>query len=57
MSTDAPIEDAPMCFACGQENPIGLRIRFTLDGGKVTAQFTANENHVGYENTVHGGII
>jgi acyl-coenzyme A thioesterase PaaI-like protein len=23
----------------------------------VTAQFTANENHVGFENTVHGGII
>jgi acyl-coenzyme A thioesterase PaaI-like protein len=47
-----------MCFACGQENPIGLRIRFTLnDDGRVTAQFTANENHVGYENTVHGGII
>lgn len=58
MSSDRRIEEAPMCFACGQENPIGLRIRFTLnDDGRVTAQFTANENHVGYENTVHGGII
>lgn len=58
MSSDRSIEEAPMCFACGQENPIGLRIRFTLnDDGRVTAQFTANENHVGYENTVHGGII
>lgn len=57
MSTDAPIEAAPMCFACGQDNPIGLRIRFELNDGRVTAQFTANENHVGYENTVHGGII
>ena len=46
-----------MCFACGPDNPIGLQIRFTLDDGIVTAQFTANENHVGYENTVHGGII
>lgn len=56
--TDGPvIEDAPMCFACGQENPIGLRIRFTLNDGRVTATFTPNENHVGYENTVHGGII
>jgi acyl-coenzyme A thioesterase PaaI-like protein len=54
---DSIIEDAPMCFACGQENPIGLRINFTLNDGKVTAQFTANDNHVGYENTVHGGII
>ena len=46
-----------MCFACGQANPVGLKIRFTLDDGRVTASFTANENHVGYENTVHGGII
>ena len=46
-----------MCFACGQANPVGLKIRFELEDGRVTAQFTANENHVGYENTVHGGII
>ena len=57
MATNAPIEDAPMCFACGQENPIGLKIRFKLEDGRVTGKFTANENHVGYENTVHGGII
>ena len=46
-----------MCFACGPDNPIGLRISFSLNDGLVTAKFTANENHVGYENTVHGGII
>ncbi len=46
-----------MCFACGAENPIGLRIKFALADERVTAQFTPNENHVGYENTVHGGII
>ena len=26
------IEAAPMCFACGQDNPIGLKIRFHFDG-------------------------
>ena len=46
-----------MCFACGQENPIGLRIRFRMDGDVCRASFTANENHVGFANTVHGGII
>ena len=51
------IEAAPMCFACGQANPIGLRIRFSLDDSVCRGSFTANENHVGYENTVHGGII
>ena len=57
MSENGPIEEAPMCFACGQSNPIGLKIQFTLSNGHVTANFTPNENHVGYQNTVHGGII
>ena len=46
-----------MCFACGPENPIGLRIRFDVDGDECTAEFTPNENHVGFSDTVHGGII
>ena len=53
----AEIEDAPMCFACGQDNPIGLRIQFFVDGDECTAEFTPNENHVGFSDTVHGGII
>ena len=57
MNEQQSVVDAPMCFACGQANPVGLKIRFELEDGRVTAQFTANENHVGYENTVHGGII
>lgn len=51
-------ENATMCFACGPDNPIGLNIRFSLDqDGRCSASFTGNANHVGYENTVHGGII
>ncbi len=46
-----------MCFACGPDNPIGLRIRFDVDGDECTAEFTPNENHVGFSDTVHGGII
>ena len=51
------IEAAPMCFACGPANPIGLKIQFHVDGNECTAEFTPNENHVGFQNTVHGGII
>lgn len=57
MSSETSIEAAPMCFACGADNPIGLRIKFTLADERVTAEFTPNENHVGYADTVHGGII
>ncbi len=51
------IEAATMCFACGPDNPIGLKIKFHVDGDICTAEFTPNENHVGFQNTVHGGII
>jgi len=55
MSSD--IEAATMCFACGKDNPIGLRIQFHFDGKICTAEFTPDENHVGWQDTVHGGII
>ncbi len=55
---DQPLmERAPMCFACGPDNPIGLRIKFSLREGLCTGTFTPNENHVGFNDTVHGGII
>ena len=52
-----PFEEANMCFACGKENPIGLKIDFTVDGDSCTGEFTGTENHVGWHDTVHGGII
>jgi len=52
-----PVEAAEMCFACGKENPIGLKIDFKVDGDTCTAEFTGTENHVGWNDTIHGGII
>lgn len=46
-----------MCFACGPANPIGLQIRFSMEDDRCLGEFTATENHVGYANTVHGGIL
>jgi len=51
------IEAAPMCFACGVDNPIGLKILFHVEGDVCTGEFTPNENHVGFSDTIHGGII
>jgi len=56
--TEVTLEDATMCFACGPGNPIGLQINFDLnEENYCIGFFEANKNHVGYENTVHGGII
>lgn len=51
------VDEAPMCFACGKQNPIGLKIDFSFDGKTCTGEFTGDENHVGWEETIHGGII
>ena len=46
-----------MCFACGQKNPIGLKLNFAWDGKVVKAEFTPNKFHQGWSGVVHGGII
>jgi acyl-coenzyme A thioesterase PaaI-like protein len=45
------------CFACGPDNPIGLKLKFSDDGEKYTARFTAGPEHQGYDGIVHGGIV
>ncbi len=57
MDRNDSIEAAPMCFACGPENTIGLKIEFTVEGDSCFGEFTATANHVGFQNTVHGGIL
>ncbi|MEM7449835.1 MAG: PaaI family thioesterase [Pseudomonadota bacterium] len=49
--------DANNCFACSQTNPIGLHIRFSMEGELCVAEFTPGPHHVGYNDVVHGGIL
>src|SRR5512139_2354752 len=48
---------ANRCFVCGSGNPIGLGVRFRLDGDVCRAEFTPDERHMGYEGVTHGGIL
>ena len=45
------------CFGCGDDNPIGLHLRFAADGDSVRASFVPSSDHQGFGNIVHGGII
>ena len=50
--------NSQMCFACGLENPIGLKMAFYEDDdGRVIANFTTRDEHQGYPGVVHGGIV
>ncbi len=46
-----------LCFACGRDNPIGLKLDFKRDGKMVRAEFTPTEFYQGWSGIVHGGII
>lgn len=45
------------CFVCGPDNPIGLKLKFLAENGKVTARFTPAAVHEGYKKIAHGGIV
>ena len=46
-----------MCFACGQKNPIGLKLSFRREGETVKTEFTPGELHQVWHGVVHGWII
>ena len=46
-----------LCFGCGNNNPIGLKLNFRLDGENARAEFTPGEHFQGWPGVVHGGII
>lgn len=52
-----PRDDARHCFVCGPDNPIGLKISFTLDGDSCLGEFTSAPQHVGFDGVTHGGIV
>jgi len=44
------------CFVCGEMNSVGLKLRSATDGTVVQAGVTFGAGHVGFKNTVHGGL-
>ena len=52
------LRDDRWCFACGENNPHGLKLKFTLDKQKVLrTAFTFRKEHQGYTDIVHGGVL
>lgn len=46
-----------MCFACGEENPIGLHLHFFWIPDGALAFFTPRPEHQSYDGRMHGGLI
>ncbi len=45
------------CFVCGESNASGLKLRFETDGAVVRVRFTPGAEHIGFKQTIHGGIL
>ena len=45
------------CFGCGQNNAMGLKLRFTRDGDIIRTEFTPHTLHQGWPGLLHGGIL
>ena len=47
------------CFACGKENPFGLKVTPTIaaDGSQVRIECIPPNHFQGWANVVHGGIL
>ena len=59
--TNSTLQKQPnsrMCFVCGMDNAIGLKLFFyTDDQGRCIARFRPCEEHQGFPGALHGGII
>jgi acyl-coenzyme A thioesterase PaaI-like protein len=42
---------------CGKANPVGLNLAFVTDGRQVTASFIPRVEHIGFADTIHGGLV
>jgi hypothetical protein len=48
--------DDDFCFACGMKNPLGLQLKFYLDGERMCARVTPMDHWQGYHGVLHGGL-
>ena len=53
----APLQDDGFCFGCGPRNPIGLQLAFTWDGDVYGTIWTPKQEHQGWADRVHGGLL
>jgi uncharacterized protein (TIGR00369 family) len=45
------------CYVCGHANPLGLNVRFRVEGETVTTRFRPDPMHAGYPGRLHGGVL
>src|SRR5919112_6428057 len=52
-----PLPNYELCYVCGHANPLGLNVRFRVEGDTVTTRFRPDPLHAGYPGRLHGGVL
>lgn len=45
------------CYVCGKDNPLGFKIVFSAQDGRVRARYTPEIHRQGYLGVTHGGVL
>lgn len=55
---DMTLDDDQMCFCCGPNNPIGLKLKFEdFPDGRTLTVWRPRKEHEGFKGIVHGGLV
>ncbi len=57
MDTKEYIPYTDSCFACGENNRHGIRLKLYREGERVKVETTIEEKFHGYRGIVHGGVV
>jgi acyl-coenzyme A thioesterase PaaI-like protein len=50
--------NSKMCFVCGLENPVGLKLKiYQTEPGVIETTYIAPDHFQGYPGVLHGGIV
>lgn len=56
-ATSPQVWEDGYCFACGPDNPAGLKLSFARVGDGVETTYVTKREHQGFAGIIHGGLV
>jgi uncharacterized protein (TIGR00369 family) len=54
---EKPLPYSNWCYVCGKDNPLGFKVVFSTENGRVRLRHVPELHRQGYLGVVHGGVI
>ena len=54
---ESKFTDDRYCLCCGEKNPMGLKMKFRLEGNKIFSETVVPKEFQGFADVVHGGVL